>query len=105
MSMGSRGDWISVAVLAAIWILFEALYALGRADAQSEDGVETVWSKGDLLLWILGGLFFGIALTFDWQALRSPIVLLAVVAFGGILAVAAFLRLRTKAKPNPPTAP
>ena len=95
----SRGEWISVAIWAAFWILLEGLSALARADANAEDGVETDWSKDEVLLWILGGLFWGIGMT-DWRALLSPLLDLTVIAFGGTVAVVALLRLKTKHKPS-----
>jgi hypothetical protein len=95
----SRGEWISVAIWAAFWILSEGLSAFARADANVEDGVETDWSKEEVLLWISGGVFWGIAMT-DWRVLLSPLFDLTIIAFGGTVAVVALLRLKTKHKPS-----
>jgi hypothetical protein len=95
----SRGEWISVAIWAACWILVEGLSAIGRGDANAENGVETDWSKDEVLILILGGLIWGIGMT-DWRPLLSPVFDFAVVAFGGTIAVFALLRLKTKHKPN-----
>ena len=95
----SRGEWISVGIWAAFWILIEGLCALARADANAENGVETDWSKDEVLLWILGGLVWGIAMT-DFRPLLSPLFDLILIAFGGTVAVVAFLRLKTKHKPS-----
>lgn len=96
--MVSRGEWISVLIWAAFWILLEGLCALARADANAEDGIETDWSKDEVLFWISGGLVWGIAMT-DGRALLSPLFDLSVIAIGATVAVVAFLRLRTKHEP------
>ena len=96
--MVSRGEWISVVIWAAFWILLEGLCALARADANAEDGVETDWSN-EVLLWIFGGLLSGIGMT-DGRALLSPLFDLTVIAIGATVTVVAFLRQSTKHKPS-----
>jgi hypothetical protein len=78
--MGTANDWT--------WVVFEAVLYAGAmlvwsAFKRRKAHIEPVLSVMDYLGWAFLGLFFGLAVTFHWQAFQWPLVLLTAVALIG----------------------
>jgi hypothetical protein len=92
--MGTKSDWISVALTGGIWLLGDILWTHWLAD--SETRFKPVWPAMYFLGTALIGVSVGMGIAFQWRAFRSPLVFLNAAAFGG--AMLAGLSLRRKRK-------
>ena len=77
--MGTMREWLIVAfncVLWGGWML--AWETRKRKAANLEPGL----LPASILIWILGGLGFGLFVTFKWRAFQLPLIFVTIASFG-----------------------
>ena len=95
--MGTAKRWIEVALTGGFWAGCMLLFDMMRGDNFGQS------TRAHILSTIVAGFWFGLLVTFGWQAVHSPLLYLVIPAFVSTVLAGLLYRqrrLRSQAKPS-----